>query len=164
MHRLTGCLLIGVSAATFPVASTSWPQLENETTVYMLSCDGERVNDVCRGYERTGVPFTYKVSVDQHSVLYWTTSNPSLPRRLPFCAIQNARSWLCQWNNDDIPKTRFGMVGGRYVEIAVCTTRAPVPMFYQVPKWRWWLVRLHEEFGGSLANARRPLSTMRTNM
>lgn len=164
MHRLMGCLLIGVSAATFPVASTSWTPLDNETTVYMLSCDGEWVNEVCRGNERTSVPFTYKVSVDQHSVLYWTKDDLYLPRRFPFCAIQNARSWLCQWDRAETPKTRFGMVAGRYVEIAVCTTGAPVPMFYQVPKWRWWIVRLHEKARGSLANARQPLSTMRTNM
>ncbi|SAK67870.1 hypothetical protein AWB80_03361 [Caballeronia pedi] len=156
------CVLIGVSASLFPVASTSLTRFENETTVYMLSCDGERINDVCSGNERTGVPFTYKVSVDQNSVLYWTMNDPNLARRLPFCAIQNSRSWLCQWTNDDIPKTRFGMVGGRYVEIAVCSTGAPVPMFYQVYKWRWWLVRLREAFGSSLASTRHPLSTMRT--
>jgi hypothetical protein len=162
MHRLTGCMLLGVSAALLPVASTSWTRLENETTVYMLSCDGARVSHVCSGNERTGVPFTYRVSADQHSVLYWTMNDPNLQRRLSFCVIQNTRSWLCQWNNDDIPKTR--LVGGRYVEIAVCVSGASVPMFYQVDKWRWWLVRLHVKFEGSLASARQPLSTMRRNM
>ncbi|WP_250456154.1 hypothetical protein [Caballeronia sp. ATUFL_M2_KS44] len=130
----------------------------------MLSCDGVRANGACEGDERTAVPFVYKVSFDQHSVLYWTMNDPGLPRELPFCTIRDARSWLCQWNSDDIPKTRFGMVAGNYVEIAVCTTAAPGPMFYQVRQWRWWLVRLHEALGGHRANSRRVTSTMRTNM
>jgi hypothetical protein len=62
--------------------------------------------------------------------------------RLPFCAIRDSKSWLCQWNSDDAPKARFGMEAGNYVEIATCATDTRGPIFYQVAMWRWWLVWL----------------------
>lgn len=144
MNRLLAYVIVpaGIGILSGPAAvSTS---LGNEATVYMLSCEGTQVDGVCHGSEKTDPPFTYKVSVDEHAVLYSTMDDAMSPRRFPFCVIHDTRSWLCQWEGYGIPKSRFGMVAGRYVEIATCMTGAKEQIFYQVPVWRWWLVRLHE--------------------
>lgn len=153
MDRLAGCAMVAASFLLFPNTTAAWIPFDNEVTVYMLSCDGEEVSGVCRGKEKTDIPFTYKVSVDQHSVWYWRTDDAGKPRRLPFCAIHDTTSWLCQWESDEIPKSRFGMVAGKYVEIATCMTVSSAPLFYQVSVWRWWLVRLREKFSSRQAAA-----------
>lgn len=145
VKRITNRLLVATVFCFLALATFVRTPFENEVTVYMLSCDGETVDAVCHGTEKTYLPFTYKVSVDEHSVSYWTMGDPGMRRELSFCAVHDASNWLCQWNSDEIPKTRFGMVAGKYVEIATCVTdtahRPPV----QVPMWRWWLVRLREK-------------------
>jgi hypothetical protein len=145
MKRLRGYLLVAAAFCFVPVATSVHTPLENEVTVYMLSCDGEQISDVCHGKEKTHLPFTYEVSVDQHSVWYWTMGDPGIRHELSFCAVHDANSWLCQWNSAEIPKTRFGMVSGKYAEIATCMTDTTHFSFFQVPMWRWWLVRLHEK-------------------
>src|ERR1700742_4557394 len=110
MNRLTGYFLVAAVFFFVPVAASVCTPLENEVTVYMLSCDGEQINDICHGKEKTFLPFTYKVSVDQHSVSYWTMGDPGMRHELSFCAVRDTNSWLCQWNSDEVPKTRFGMV------------------------------------------------------
>jgi hypothetical protein len=143
--RLTRYYVVAAILSFFPVAASVRTPLESEVTVYMLSCDGEQINDVCHGKEETHVPFTYAVSVDQHSVSYRTMGDSSTSHELSFCAVHDTNSWLCQWNNAEVPKTRFGMVSGRYAEIATCMTDAAHRPFFQVPMWRWWLVRMHEK-------------------
>lgn len=137
--------LVAAICCVLPVGTSGRTPLENEVTVYMLSCDGEPVSGVCRGKEKTYLPFTYEVSVDQHSVSYRTMDDPGARRELSFCAVHDANSWLCQWSSDDIPKARFGMVSGKYVEIATCITDTTHRPPYQVPMWRWWVARLHEK-------------------
>jgi hypothetical protein len=145
MDRLTVYLLVAAVFCFLPVATSVYTPLENEVTVYILACDGEQISDVCHGKERTYLPFTYKVSVDQHSVSYWTMDDPGVQHQLSFCAVHDTNSWLCQWTSDEVPKTRFGMVSGKYAEIATCMTDTTHGAFVQVPMWRWWLVRLHEK-------------------
>ncbi|MFM0500765.1 hypothetical protein [Paraburkholderia caffeinilytica] len=144
MNRLTGYLPVAAVLCFLPVAASICTPLKNEVTVYMLSCDGEQINGVCHGKEKTHLPFTYEVSVDQHSVSYWTTADPGMRRELPFCAVHDTNSWLCQWSSEEVPKIRFGMVSGKYAEIATCMTDATHRPFFQVSMWRWWLVRLKE--------------------
>jgi len=145
VKRLSDRLLVAAVFCFIAVTTSVRTPLENEVTVYMLSCDGEPVNGVCYGKDKTYPPFTYKVSVDQHSVWYWTMGDPGMRRELSFCAVHDTNSWLCQWNSDEIPRTRFGMVSGKYVEIATCVTDTTHRPPIQVPMWRWWLVRLHEK-------------------
>jgi hypothetical protein len=145
IKRLAGHLLVAAAFCFLAVATSVCTPFENEVTVYMLSCGGDQVDDVCYGKEKTYPPFTYKVSVDQHSVSYWTMADPGMRRELSVCAVHDTNSWLCQWNSDEVPKTRFGMVSGKYVEIATCITDTTHRSPYQVPRWRWWLARLHEQ-------------------
>jgi len=154
MNRLMGCLLLAVALCLLPNASHVWTRFDNDVTVYMLSCDGAQMDGTCEGAETTDVPFTYRVSVDQHSVRYWRISDPDVIRRLTFCAIHDSTSWLCQSNGDDAPKTRFGMAAGHYLEVGTCMTAAPGPVFYQVSMWRWWFVWVRERL---LSRAVRPM-------
>ena len=146
MKRLTRFFLVAAVFFFLPVATSVSTRLENEVTVYMLSCGGERTNDICHGKERTYLPFTYGVSVDQHSVSYWTMSDAYVRRELPVCVVHDTNSWLCQWTSDEVPRTRFGMASGKYVEIATCIIDSTHRTPYQVSVWRWWLVRMREKF------------------
>src|SRR6202012_2455464 len=153
MNRLMGCFLLAVGLCLLPNVTHVWTRFESDVTVYMLSCDGAQMDGTCEGTETTDVPFTYQVSVDQHSVRYWRLSDPDVIRGLTFCAIHDSKSWLCQWNGDDAPKSRFGMEAGRYVEIGTCMTTAPGPVFYQVSMWRWWLVWVEQKFLSTAARS-----------
>jgi hypothetical protein len=144
MNRLVGSIVIASGIGLVPDGSASLLPYGNEVTVYMLSCDGKRVSGVCRGNEKTDIPMTYKVLVDQHSVSYSRVDDPGEAQRFPFCAVSDTKSWWCQWEDDEVPKSRFGMVAGKYVEIATCMSVTTTQLYYQVPMWRWWLVWLHE--------------------
>lgn len=146
MNRLIGYSVVAASFWLLPSAMAAWTPFDNEVTVYMLSCDGEQANGVCHGTEKTDAPMTYKVLVDQHSVSYWRTDDADQPQRFPYCSVRDTRSWWCQWDDNEVPRARFGMVGGKYVEVATCMSVTTTQLFYQVPMWRWWLVRLHEKF------------------
>jgi hypothetical protein len=145
VKRLTAYFMAATVSCFFAAATSVFTPLDNQVTVYMVSCDGEPVDGVCHGMARTYPPFTYEVSVDQHSVSYWTMADPGMRRELSFCAVHDTNSWLCQWNSDEIPKTRFGLASGKYVEIATCITDTSHRPPIQVPMWRWWLVRLREK-------------------
>ncbi|WP_454828990.1 hypothetical protein [Paraburkholderia xenovorans] len=145
MNRLIIYIVVVASFLVFPGTTAAWLPFGNEVTVYMLSCDGEQKSGLCHGREKTDIPFTYKVLADQLSVWYWRADDPDEPRRLSFCAIHDMKNWLCQWGSDEIPKSRFGMVSGRYAEIATCVTVTSTPLFYQVSMLRWWFVWLREQ-------------------
>lgn len=157
MNRPMVCLAVAAALCLLLIATHMWTRFENDVTVYMLSCDGAQMNGTCEGTETTDVPFSYHVSIDQHSVLYWRVNDPGLIRRFPFCAIHDSTSWLCQWDDDGAPKTKFGMQAGRYVEVGTCATDPGGPVFYQVSAWRWWRVRVREWlFSGAARSTRMP--------
>jgi len=147
MIRLIGYVVVAVSFWSLPDTIAAWMPFENEVTVYMLSCDGKQVNGVCHGKEKTDIPMIYKVLVDQNSVSARRMDDASRPQRFPYCVVLDTKSWWCQWSEDEIPNARFGMVAGQYAEIATCMTVTTTQLYYQVPMWRWWLVRLHEKLG-----------------
>lgn len=144
MNRQMGAIVVAAGFFLLPGMMPVWTRFESDVTVHMLSCDAKKVGGVCTGTEKADIPFTYEVSVDQRSVLFWRADNPGLRRKLPFCSIHDSKNWLCQWNGDAAPKARIGMAAGNYMEIAACTADTSMPTFHQVSMWRWWLVWLQD--------------------
>jgi len=120
-----------------------WPtfnRMSGEVTVYRMFCKTNRVKDECPlKEEQTSITETYKVFPDQQSVIYWI--NDSAPLKFTNCAVRDALNWRCTTaeKRGDAP-TEYSMVNGDFSETV---DGVPVPgdlLFYQTPRWRWWLV------------------------
>ena len=144
MNRPMGCGLLAGALCVLAIAVHVGARFDKNVTVYMLSCDGAQMGGSCEGTEKTDVPFTYHVSIDQRAVMYWRANDPALVRRFAACAIHDFKNWLCEWRADSATKTMFGLQAGRYVEIGTCVSAAAGQMYYQVSAWRWWRVRVRE--------------------
>lgn len=117
----------------------------DEVTVYHLFCTEGLKQGQCKSKEETAAPTTYKIYLDQQTVVYWTGDNAA-PNRLRHCAIRNNRNWSCQLGSEFevTPKYLWQMVDGEFQEIGNSPT-ALDNNFYQTSKWRWWWVWLTEK-------------------
>jgi len=119
---------------------------QNEVTVYKMFCTGGLKEGKCNSKEQTANPTTFKVLVDQQTVLYWHGGNDA-PKRLVHCAVRNTQNWSCQLGNrlEDDPKYQWEMVDGRYRDVVQKPALSSQELFYQVPKWYWWWVRFSQD-------------------
>ncbi len=117
----------------------------DEITVYQTFCTGARKDEVCKSKEEAADQMTYQVSTDQQTVIFWIV-NGDAPERLQQCAVRNAKNWSCR---DERIKNTFvrEMINGQYrlsIEPDIYSG-ASDHAYYQVPKWRWWWVRITQE-------------------
>jgi hypothetical protein len=135
--------IIAIIVTCFWLFSEALP-FRTETTVYRLFCTGALTQGKCNAKEETANPSTYKAFVDQQTIVYWFENSPG-PKRLQHCAIRNAKNWSCQLGNqlEDNPRYEWQMIDGQLRENG--PTALSRDLFYQVPKWRWWLVWLEEK-------------------
>ncbi len=118
----------------------------DEITVYDMLCTGARKDGVCKSKEETAGQTTYKVLTDQQTVIFWS-GNGDAPKRLRNCAVRNAKNWSC--SDESGGKTTYvqKMIDGQY-HFSLREDSffdASSAAFYQVPKWRWWWVRITQE-------------------
>ena len=112
----------------------------SEVTVYFGSCTEARQNSKCKAKEEAANPATYKAIVDQQTVVYWIGDGE--PSRMTPCAVRDAKNWSCQIGNGNglFPDAKTAMVDGALIK----TGRGDLDeFFYQVPKWRWWWLKLN---------------------
>ena len=127
-----------------------WPVYEHltgEATVYRMFCTSERADDspcVLRD-ELTSVPETYKAFPDQQSVIVWIGSDA--PSRLSNCAVRDALNWRCTRNDKKVGTVEQSMANGQLTETVDGNPSPGLGLFYQAPRWRWWLVKLLETSG-----------------
>lgn len=118
---------------------------QSDVTVYNMFCTGGLSNGKCSSKEETANPSTYRALADQQTVLYWN-SNTDAPKRLQHCAVRDTRNWSCQLEDklEESPKIQWQMVGGEFREVVEKPFISAQSIFYAVPKWYWWWVRLSE--------------------
>ena len=113
----------------------------DEFTVYLGFCPKERVGGVCPVAEEAANPTTYKVLVDQQAVVYWV--GDGAPSKLEHCAVRDSRNWSCQIGDGKEADIRRQLADGEYGEVVFNSTLArPPAIFYQVPKWKWWMLHV----------------------
>ena len=138
-----GSKWIGTVALLVIVGIAGWPLVErmrNEVTVYNMFCTKDRVNGVCNGDEQTANPTSFKVYPDQQSVVTWFGDGPVT--RYEQCAVRDVINWHC--SNGPFGHT---MTNGDYIDSAEPPFISVSKLFYQAPRWRWWMVKL-SELGG----------------
>lgn len=148
MDKFVAWLLGGVllAAAGFVI----WPTLEHfkgEATVYRMFCTSDRGDDNSCGlkHELTSTPETYKVFPDQQSVIVWIGSEA--PSKLSNCAVRDALNWRCTRTDKQGAAVEQSMADGELSETVDGFAAPGLSVFYQVPRWRWWLVKLLETSG-----------------
>ena len=105
----------------------------NEIAVYQGWCPRLRTEaGVCQVGEESANPVTYKASPETQSVVYWFKDHA--PSRMTNCAVRDAKNWSCNQGEE----YSTAMVDGRLAE-----TSKLGPMFYQVPKYKWYWLWLH---------------------
>lgn len=139
-----GGMLLGLAAFFL------WPAYEHltgEATVYRMFCTTDRTNDgscVLRD-ELTSVPETYKAYPDQQSVIVWIGNDA--PSKLSNCAVRDALNWRCTRNDKKVGTVEQSMANGHLTETIGGDASPSLTIFYQAPRWRWWLVKLLETAG-----------------
>ena len=141
---LIGGMLLGLAA--FFV----WPayeRLNGEATVFRMFCTSDH-NDgspcVLRD-ELTSVTETYKAFPDQQSVIVWIGSEA--PSKLSNCAVRDALNWRCTKSDRKGGAVEQSMANGQLTETVDGYPSPSLTLFYQTPRWRWWLVKLLETSG-----------------
>lgn len=117
--------------------------LGDEIIQYTISCDGWRQKKECKGEIRAEPRETYKASVEQQTVLYWSEDDPVV-KRYPRCAVRDSRNWSCEVVADGSPPNETSefkhvMINGSSAYLTPFVTE---PNFQNVPKWRWWRAKL----------------------
>jgi hypothetical protein len=111
--------------------------LSNEVTVYKMFCTKGRVQGECHSEEQTANPTTYKVFVEQQTVVYWIGG--ASPVRFPFCAVRDIRNWSCKYETgNELPAHEYIMNDGEFHETGF--TPMVEDIFYNVSRWHWWRV------------------------
>ena len=141
---LIGGWLLGLAAFFM------WPAFEHwsgEATVYRMFCtsDHDAATPCVLRNELTSVPETYKAFPDQQSVIVWIGSDA--PSRLSNCAVRDALNWRCTKNDRLGVTVEQSMAYGQLSETVDGSPSPSLTLFYQVPRWRWWLVKLLEAVG-----------------
>jgi hypothetical protein len=141
---LLGSMLLGLAA--FFV----WPVYEHwngEATVYRMFCKSDRNDDspcVLKD-EVTSVTETYKAFPDQQSVIVWIGSDA--PSKLSNCAVRDALNWRCKSTDKQGVTVEQSMANGQLSETVDGELSPSLGLFFQAPRWRWWLAKLLEALG-----------------
>jgi hypothetical protein len=127
-----------------------WPAVEHwsgEATVYRMFCSSDREVAGSCGLknELTSVTETYKAFPDQQSIIVWMGNDA--PSRLGNCAVRDALNWRCTKSNKIGVIVEQSMANGQLSETVDGSPSPGLTLFYQVPRWRWWLVKLLETSG-----------------
>ena len=141
---LIGGVLLGVAAFLM------WPTFEHfkgEATVYRMFCASNRNdNDPCvLREELTSVTETYKAFPDQQSIIVWIGDDA--PSKLSNCAVRDALNWRCTKIDKKGGTVEQSMANGQLPETVDGYPSPSLTLFYQAPRWRWWLVKLLETSG-----------------
>jgi hypothetical protein len=147
-ERIAACLIAGLLLVL--AAFLMWPAFEHfkgEATVYRMFCASNRNDDgpcVFRD-ELTSVTETYKAFPDQQSVIVWIGSEA--PSKLDNCAVRDALNWRCTKSDKKVGTVELSMANGRLSETVDGYPSPSLTLFYQAPRWRWWLVKMLETSG-----------------
>lgn len=134
-----------LSALLVCVLGAAWLFMErlpfsNEITAYPIICLGQIADGGCKGEVGAGERTTYKIFVEQQSVVFWMESDREV-RRYPYCAVRDVDNWTCQYDEPNVELQakdvaidgRVRFVGGRF---------SVDNGFGNVPKWKWWRAKL----------------------
>jgi hypothetical protein len=125
-----------------------WPVYERligEATVYRMFCASDRDTPCVLRDELTSVPETYKAFPDQQSVIVWIGNDA--PSKLSNCAVRDALNWRCTRADKKVGTVEQSMADGQLTETIGGDASPSLTIFYQAPRWRWWLVKLLETAG-----------------
>jgi hypothetical protein len=147
-ERIVTCLIGGVLLGL--TALLLWPTFEHfkgEATVYRMFCTSNRNDDspCALRDERTAVNETYKAFPDQQSIIVWIGDGP--PSKLRNCAVRDALNWRCTKSDKKGGTVEQSMANGQLSETVDGYPSPSLTLFYQAPRWRWWLVKLLETSG-----------------
>jgi hypothetical protein len=132
------CLLVWIKSESLPFNS--------EVKVYHGFCTGKYENSICDSKEEGANPITYKALIEQQRVIYWNDTGGLLNSHSN-CTVRNSRNWKCDADADEngVPKYQWQMIDGDYTEI-VRGSLGITSVFYQIPKWKWWWLRIAGNF------------------
>lgn len=113
--------------------ASTWRPFSDEVTVYRAVCPNGLVKGACPKDEMAAERTTYRAERNPESVTVW--SDIETPFKFSNCAIQDKENWSCT------EKSSLGlyrlMTNGSMVNTSG-------DFSYEVPMWRWWLIRIKE--------------------
>jgi hypothetical protein len=113
--------------------------LEGERPIYTADCvAGTWQGPRCTGRLSAGPRYRFRALRAHKEVLFWTAGASGASGKYTDCDIKDGRNWSCAPNADATRTIVHEMLHGRPVR----DPSVPALGFHQVPKWKWWALRL----------------------
>jgi hypothetical protein len=136
LKHLLGFAFLASLVAGIWAFSESFP-LVGEVTVYLGFCPHGRVNNICFNGEEAANYTTYRPNTEQQTVVYWSKNGP--PSKYEHCAVRNTKNWSCT-ETSGTSSNVHQLLDGEYSETVQVMGIYVGQVFYQVPKWKWYLL------------------------
>lgn len=113
--------------------------LQGERTIYTVNCEkGAWEGTHCNGVLVPGDRYAFRASVLRHEVIYWIRGSTGPSGTYSDCSVVDRDNWSCNVRLDQKAALAYEMKNGR-------PTRGGQGLalpFHDVPKWKWWMMRL----------------------
>jgi hypothetical protein len=114
--------------------------LQGERTIYTVTCGGGGgwVGTLCTGTLVAGERYAFRASRRRHEVYYWIRNSDQLSGRYSDCVVMDRDNWSCNATLGDQATITHEVAKGRPTHDSFGNGAS----FHDVPKWKWWLIRL----------------------
>ena len=117
--------------------------LQGERTIYLVKCEqGAWKVTRCSGSLVPGERYAFRASPRRHEVIYWIRGSDLPSGKYTDCTVIDRDNWSCNVGTDQQPTIAYEMVNGRPTRGA----QGLALPFHDVPKWKWWLMKVGIEF------------------
>lgn len=142
MRRRAKAIIAAVLAVVV-VAGLIWSSdqitLQGERTIYTVTCEGGTWTGAeCSGRLAAGPRYGFRSSKLRREVIYWVRGSPEPSSTYADCQVVDRDNWTCRVAANQKPTIAFELKDGRPTR----ENDAGVIPFHDVPKWKWWLIRM----------------------
>lgn len=113
--------------------------LQGERTIFTVNCEnGAWEGPHCSGTLVPGERYAFRASVRRHEVIYWIRGSTGPSETYSNCTVVDRDNWSCNVRMDQTTALAYEMKNGRPTGGG---QGLAIP-FHDVPKWKWWVMRL----------------------
>jgi hypothetical protein len=139
VSRIYLTLLLGFLAVALYGWANDKITREGERTIYTVDCvQGTWESDRCMGRLIPAQRFRFRALKARQEVLFWTVGEQAPSSKYTACSIKDGHNWSCKPDADTSRTITHEMLQSRPVR----DPTVQMVQFHQVPKWRWFLLRI----------------------
>lgn len=114
--------------------------LQGERVLYAVTCSGgEWRGNVCDGHLEPAQRYAFRASPRRGEVVSWIIGSSAASRTYAGCEVRNRDQWVCPLQTGGGTTAQLEMLKGK----TRCSGTAAAASVHIVPKWSWYLYRIH---------------------